>query len=142
MVWISIMNLSRRLRMAAVPGVKVGHHTLAERPTGCTAILVEGGATAGVDVRGAAPASAETDLLKPVNLVQQVFAVSLSGGSAFGLDARSGIIRYLDEKSVGFKAFGSINVPIVPAFARFHARPISLSSSRADLPTVTGRISH
>jgi L-aminopeptidase/D-esterase-like protein len=107
------------LTLTAVPGVKVGHHTLAERPTGCTAILVEGGATAGVDVRGAAPASAETDLLKPVNLVQQIFAVSLSGGSAFGLDARSGIMRYLDEKSVGFKAFGSINVPIVPAASLF-----------------------
>jgi len=103
------------LTLTAVPGVKVGHHTLPERPTGCTAILVESGAVAGVDVRGAAPASAETDLLKPVNLVQQVFAISLSGGSAFGLDARSGIMRYLDEKNLGFKAYGSINVPIVPA---------------------------
>ncbi len=103
------------LTLTAVPGVKVGHYTLTERPTGCTAVLVESGATAGVDVRGAAPASAETDLLKPVNLVQQVFAISLSGGSAFGLDARSGIVRYLDEKNVGFKAYGSINVPIVPA---------------------------
>jgi L-aminopeptidase/D-esterase-like protein len=106
---------TNNLTLTAVPGVKVGHHTIAERPTGCTAILVEAGATAGVDVRGAAPASAETDLLKPVNLVQQVFAISLSGGSAFGLDARSGVMRYLDEKNVGFKAYGSINVPIVPA---------------------------
>jgi len=103
------------LTLTAVPGIKVGHHTITERPTGCTAVLVEGGATAGVDVRGAAPASAETDLLKPVNLVQQVYAISLSGGSAFGLDARSGIMRYLDEKNIGFKAYGSINVPIVPA---------------------------
>jgi L-aminopeptidase/D-esterase-like protein len=103
------------LTLTAVPGVKVGHHTIAERPTGCTVILVEGGATAGVDVRGAAPASAETDLLKPVNLVQQVYAISLSGGSAFGLDSRSGVMRYLDEKNIGFKAYGSINVPIVPA---------------------------
>ena len=103
------------LTLTAVPGVKVGHHTLTERPTGCTAILVEAGATAGVDVRGAAPASAETDLLKPVNLVQQVYAISLSGGSAFGLDSRSGVMRYLDEKNIGFKAYGSINVPIVPA---------------------------
>jgi L-aminopeptidase/D-esterase-like protein len=107
------------LTLTAVPGIKVGHHTLTERPTGCTAILVEGGATAGVDVRGAAPASAETDLLKPVNLVQQVYAVSLSGGSAFGLDSRSGVMRYLDEKNIGFKAFGSINVPIVPAASLF-----------------------
>jgi L-aminopeptidase/D-esterase-like protein len=103
------------LTLTAVPGIKVGHHTIAERPTGCTVILAEAGATAGVDVRGAAPASAETDLLKPVNLVQQVFAISLSGGSAFGLDSRTGVMRYLDEKNIGFKAFGSINVPIVPA---------------------------
>jgi L-aminopeptidase/D-esterase-like protein len=103
------------LTLTAVPGIKVGHQTIAERPTGCTVILVEGGATAGVDVRGAAPASAETDLLKPVNLVQQVYAISLSGGSAFGLDSRSGVMRYLDEKNIGFKAYGSINVPIVPA---------------------------
>jgi L-aminopeptidase/D-esterase-like protein len=103
------------LTLTAVPGIKVGHYTIAERPTGCTAILVEAGATAGVDVRGAAPASAETDLLKPVNLVQQVYAISLSGGSAFGLDSRTGVMRYLDEKNIGFKAYGSINVPIVPA---------------------------
>src|SRR5438270_13419627 len=103
------------LTLTAVPGVKVGHHTITERQTGCTAVLVESGATAGVDVRGAAPASAETDLLKPVNLVQQIYAISLSGGSAFGLDSRSGIMRYLDEKNIGFKAYGTINVPIVPA---------------------------
>ena len=106
---------ARNLTLTAVPGIKVGHHTIAERPTGCTAILVEGGAAAGVDVRGSAPASAETDLLKPVNLVQQVYAISLSGGSAFGLDSRTGIMRYLDEKNIGFKAYGTINVPIVPA---------------------------
>ena len=105
----------QNLTLTAVPGVKVGHHTLTERPTGCTAILVEGGATAGVDVRGSAPATAETDLLNPINLVQQVHAISLSGGSAFGLDSRSGVMKYLDEKNVGFKAFGNVNVPIVPA---------------------------
>jgi L-aminopeptidase/D-esterase-like protein len=110
---------AQNLTLTAVPGVKVGHHTLSERPTGCTAILVEGGAAAGVDVRGAAPASAETDLLKPVNLVQQVYAISLSGGSAFGLDSRTGIMRYLDEKNIGFKAAASINVPIVPAASLF-----------------------
>jgi L-aminopeptidase/D-esterase-like protein len=101
--------------LTAVPGLKVGHFTLTERPTGCTVILAEAGATAGVDVRGAAPATAETDLLKPVNLVQQVHAIVLSGGSAFGLDSRTGVMRYLDEKNIGFKAFGNINVPIVPA---------------------------
>jgi L-aminopeptidase/D-esterase-like protein len=112
---VGVSAQTRNLTLTAVPGIKVGHHTIAERPTGCTAILVEAGATAGVDVRGAAPATAETDLLKPVNLVQQVFAISLSGGSAFGLDSRSGVMRYLDEKNIGFKAYGSINVPIVPA---------------------------
>ncbi len=106
---------ANNLTLTAVPGIKVGHHTIAERPTGCTVILVEAGAAAGVDVRGAAPASAETDLLKPVNLVQQIYAISLSGGSAFGLDSRTGVMKYLDEKNIGFKAYGSINVPIVPA---------------------------
>lgn len=99
-----------------MPGVKVGHFTLTERPTGCTAILIERGAAAGVDVRGAAPASAETDLLKPVNLVQQIYAIALSGGSAFGLDSRSGVVRYLDEENVGYPVYGgTVHVPIVPA---------------------------
>src|SRR5258708_682069 len=103
------------LTLTAVPGIKVGHVTLTERPTGCTAILVEAGATAGVDVRGAAPASAETDLLKPVNLVQQIYAISLSGGSAFGLDSRSRIVRYLAQKYIRFKAYrGTVNLPILP----------------------------
>jgi L-aminopeptidase/D-esterase-like protein len=102
--------------LTAVPGIKVGHFTLAERPTGCTVILAEAGVAAGVDVRGAAPATAEVELLRPVNLVQQIHAVSLSGGSAFGLDTRTGVMRYLDEKNVGFKAYGgTVNVPIVPA---------------------------
>ncbi len=107
--------------LTSVAGVKVGHVTLRERPTGCTVVLVEGGATAGVDVRGAAPGTRETDLLDPVNSVQQVHAVVLSGGSAFGLDAASGVMRYLDEKNIGFKVefwkerAGTINVPIVPA---------------------------
>src|SRR5947199_10534319 len=88
--------------LTAVPGVKVGHFTLKERPTGCTVILVEAGATAGVDVRGAAPATRETDLLSPANIVQQIHAISLSGGSAFGLDAASGVMKYLEEKGIGF----------------------------------------
>src|ERR1700726_5353567 len=77
-----------------VPGLKVGHHTLTERPTGCTVILCEAGATAGVDVRGSAPGTRETDLLNPINTVQQVQAVVLSGGSAYGLDTASGVMRY------------------------------------------------
>jgi L-aminopeptidase/D-esterase-like protein len=104
--------------LTAVPGVKVGHVTLAQRPTGCTVILVEAGATAGVDVRGAAPATRETDLLRPGNVVQAVHAIVLSGGSAFGLDAASGVMRYLEEKRVGFE-FGQSHVPIVPAAALF-----------------------
>jgi L-aminopeptidase/D-esterase-like protein len=104
--------------LTAVPGVKVGHDTRTERPTGCTVVLVESGATAGVDVRGAAPGTRETDLLDPINTVQQVHAIVLAGGSAFGLDAASGVMSYLDERSIGFKV-GSINVPIVPAAILF-----------------------
>jgi len=104
--------------LTAVAGLKVGHHTLKERPTGCTVILAEAGATAGVDVRGAAPATRETDLLNPVNTVQVVHAVVLSGGSAFGLDSASGVMRYLEEKKIGFE-FGPAHVPIVSAAALF-----------------------
>ena len=73
-----------------VPGIKVGQDTRTERLTGCTVILVEAGAVAGVDVRGSAPGTIETDLLDPLNLVQQVHAVFLSGGSAFGLRVATG----------------------------------------------------
>jgi L-aminopeptidase/D-esterase-like protein len=104
--------------LTAVPGVKVGHHTLTERPTGCTVILTEAGATAGVDVRGAAPATRETDLLNPVDIVQQIHAVVLSGGSAFGLDSASGVMRYLEEKGIGFP-FGGAHVPTVPGASLF-----------------------
>src|SRR5687768_5007655 len=81
-----------------VPGIKVGHVTRSERPTGCTVILAEGGAVAGVDVRGSAPGTIETDLLNPINLVQQVHAVFLSGGSAFGLDVATGVRKYRSEE--------------------------------------------
>jgi L-aminopeptidase/D-esterase-like protein len=104
--------------LTAVGGVKVGHFTLAERPTGCTAILTEAGATAGVDVRGGAPGTRETDLLQPLNTVQQVHAIVLSGGSAFGLDSATGVVRYLEEKGVGFDV-GIAKVPIVPAAILF-----------------------
>ena len=104
--------------LTAVTGIKVGHHTLSNAPTGCTVILAEVGATAGVDVRGMAPATAETELLDPVNLVQQVHAIALSGRSAFGLDARSGVMRYLEERHIGFP-FGQAFVPIVPAASLF-----------------------
>ncbi len=100
--------------LTAVEGVKVGHDTLAGRPTGCTVILVEEGAVAGVDVMGSAPGTRETDLLDPVNLVQKVHAIVLSGGSAFGLDSASGVVRYLEEKGIGYPTNAGA-VPIVPA---------------------------
>jgi L-aminopeptidase/D-esterase-like protein len=98
-----------------VPGLKVGHHTLRERPTGCTVVLCEAGATAGVDVRGSAPGTRETDLLSPTNAVEKVHAILLSGGSAFGLDAASGVMRYLEERKIGYKIGELGVVPIVPA---------------------------
>jgi len=104
--------------LTAVPGIKVGHFTLTERPTGCTVVLAEAGATAAVDVRGAAPATRETDVLDPVNLVQIAHGIVLSGGSAFGLDSATGVMRYLEEKKIGFE-FGRAHVPIVPAAALF-----------------------
>lgn len=104
--------------LTAVEGIKVGHHTLTERPTGCTVILVEAGAVAGVDVRGGAPGTRETDLLDPAKTVQEVHAVVLSGGSAFGLDAATGVVRYLEEHDIGYDT-GVAKVPIVPAAILF-----------------------
>jgi L-aminopeptidase/D-esterase-like protein len=100
--------------IATVPGISVGHYTLSERPTGCTVILAANGATGGVDVRGGAPGTAETDLLSPHNTVEKVNAIVLSGGSAFGLAARDGVMKFLDEKKIGY-ATGGGPVPIVPA---------------------------
>src|SRR4051812_30734896 len=77
--------------LTLVEGIRVGHFTYGERPTGCTAILVDGDASGGVSQRGGAPATRETDLLSPLNMVDKVNAISLSGGSAFGLDAAAGI---------------------------------------------------
>ena len=101
-----------------VAGVKVGHFTETRRPTGCTVVLVEAGATCGVDVRGGAPGTRETDLLDPVNMVDRVHAVVLAGGSAFGLDAATGVMRWLEERGIGFPA-GPARVPIVPAAILF-----------------------
>jgi L-aminopeptidase/D-esterase-like protein len=101
-----------------VPGIRVGHFTGERRPTGCTVILPEEPAVAGVEVRGSAPGTRETDLLLPVNLVEQVHAIVLSGGSAFGLDAASGVMRWLDEHGRGF-AIGAARVPIVPSAVLF-----------------------
>jgi L-aminopeptidase/D-esterase-like protein len=104
--------------LTAVAGLKVGHHTLPGRPTGCTVVLAEAGVVAGVDVRGSAPGTRETDLLQPVNLVDRVHAIVLSGGSAFGLDAASGVVRYLDERGIGYESAAG-PVPIVPAAILF-----------------------
>jgi len=104
--------------LTAVPGVRVGHQTLTERPTGCTVVLVEPAAIASVDVRGGAPGTRETELLNPLNHVQKVNAIVLAGGSAFGLDAASGVMRYLDERNVGYDA-RIVRVPIVPAAILF-----------------------
>ena len=101
-----------------VAGIRVGHFTEARRPTGCTVILTEQGATAAVEVRGAAPGTRETDLLDPANLVDKVHAVLLSGGSAFGLAAATGVVRWLEENGHGF-AVGPALVPIVPAAVLF-----------------------
>lgn len=101
-----------------VTGIKVGHFTDSRRPTGCTVILAEDGAIAGVDVRGAAPGTRETDLLNPINSVQQAHAIMLSGGSAFGLDTGTGAMRFLEERGIGFDV-GVARVPIVPAAILF-----------------------
>lgn len=101
-----------------VPKIKVGHaHNLAAA-TGCTVVICESGAVAGVDVRGGAPGTRETDLMNPGNLVEKVHAIYLSGGSAFGLDGASGVVRYLEEKGIGFDT-GVAKVPIVPGAVLF-----------------------
>ena len=98
--------------ITAVPGIEVGHHTLTERPTGCTVVLAREGAVGGVDVRGGAPGSRETALLDPVNTVSVVHAVVLSGGSAYGLSTADGVMRYLAERDLGYRV-GDKVVPIV-----------------------------
>lgn len=101
--------------ITAVPGVRVGHHTLDERPTGCTVVVIDGeGAVGGVSQRGGAPGTRETDLLQTSQLVERVNAVVLSGGSAFGLAAADGVMRYLEERKIGYKTGAGV-VPIVPA---------------------------
>jgi L-aminopeptidase/D-esterase-like protein len=101
-----------------VAGIKVGHYTDREGITGCTVVLCEGGAVGGVDVRGSAPGTRETDLLRPVNMVQEVHGMLLTGGSAYGLDAASGVMRWLEERGIGFNVGVGV-VPIVPAAVLF-----------------------
>jgi L-aminopeptidase/D-esterase-like protein len=97
-----------------IPGVLAGHYTDAENKTGCTVIILPDGGVVGVDVRGSAPGTRETDLCRPMNAVQKANALLLSGGSAFGLAAADGVMRWLEERGMGFDA-GEAFVPIVPA---------------------------
>jgi L-aminopeptidase/D-esterase-like protein len=104
--------------ITAVPGIRVGHATYLAGMTGCTVVLCEKGAVGGVDQRGGAPGTRETDLLRPLHLVQEVHAVLLAGGSAYGLAAADGVMRYLEERGVGFNARVA-KVPIVPTAILF-----------------------
>lgn len=120
-----------------VRGIEVGHAQDDEALTGCTVILCRKGAVAGVDVRGGAPGTRETDLLNPVNLVEKVHAIVLAGGSAFGLDAASGVMKFLEEQGIGFNTVAA-KVPIVPSailydlnLGRADVRPDSAMGYRA-----------
>jgi L-aminopeptidase/D-esterase-like protein len=130
-------SMKRTSAITDVRGIEVGHAQNEEGLTGCTVILCRRGAVAGVDVRGGAPGTRETDLLDPVNLVEKVHAVVLAGGSAFGLDATTGVMRYLEEQKIGFD-IGPAKVPIVPAailydlgLGRADVRPDSAMGYRA-----------
>jgi L-aminopeptidase/D-esterase-like protein len=101
-----------RLSFFDLPGLRTGHAQNAEAGTGCTVVICEEGAVAGVDVRGGAPGTRETDLLDPSNMVERIHAVVLAGGSAFGLDAASGVMEVLEARGIGFD-IGMTKVPIV-----------------------------
>lgn len=115
---ISPSHLTSPGSITHVPGIQVGHFTSPLRPTGCTVVFAREGAVAGVDVRGAAPGTRETDLLEPTHLVDRIHAVVLAGGSAFGLDAAAGAVRWLEERGIGFDV-GVARVPLVPAAVLF-----------------------
>jgi L-aminopeptidase/D-esterase-like protein len=129
-----------------VPGIRVGHDTNLEAGTGCTVILCDTPAVGGVDVRGGAPATREIDLLRPLCMVNEVHAILLTGGSAFGLDAAGGVMRYLEERGIGYNT-GVARVPIVPAAALFDLafgsaaiRPDAAAGYRACESATTGPI--
>jgi len=133
--------------ISAIPGLRVGHWTNRRAATGCTVVLCEGGAVAAVDVRGGAPGTRETDLLRPGNLVERIHAVLLSGGSAFGLDAAAGVMRYLEEQGVGFPTPGGL-VPIVVgavlydlSIGRSDVRPDAAAGYAACRAAKGGRVS-
>ena len=104
--------------ITSVPGIRVGHYTDRENATGCTVVVCEAGAVGGVDVRGSAPGTRETDVLSPTAMVDQAHAVLLSGGSAFGLSAATGVVDYLEEHGIGIE-FANATIPIVPAAILF-----------------------
>ena len=110
--------MKRNNAITDIPGIEVGQSQDDEALTGCTVVLCRKGAVGGVDVRGSAPGTRETDLLNPINLVDKVHAVVLAGGSAFGLDAASGVMKYLEEQKIGY-GHGATRVPIVPAAILF-----------------------
>jgi L-aminopeptidase/D-esterase-like protein len=129
-----------------VPGIRVGHDTDLDALTGCTVILCNPAAVGGVDVRGGAPGTRETDLLNPTCSVNEVHAVLLTGGSAFGLDAATGVMRILEKQGIGYNT-GVAHVPIVPAAVLFDlavgkpdVRPDAASGERAVLEATTGPI--
>ncbi|UUC95367.1 P1 family peptidase [Comamonas sp. C11] len=110
--------LAHEGHIGRVQGISVGHFSDSRRPTGCTAVICPQGAVGGVDVRGAAPGTRETDLLHPSNLVQEVHGILLAGGSAWGLDAATGAVRWLEEQGAGLN-IGVGRIPLVPAAVLF-----------------------
>ena len=112
------MKATHNNSLTNLQGISVGHYTDDRRPTGCTVVLCPDGAVAGVDVRGAAPGTRDTDALSPSNSVQEVHGILLTGGSAYGLDAAGGVMRWLEERGHGFQV-GPAVVPIVPAAVIF-----------------------
>ncbi len=132
--------------ITAISGIRVGHAEDVPAVTGCTVLLYEKGAVAGVDQRGGAPGTRETDLLHPTHLVQSVHGIVLTGGSAFGLSSADGVMRYLESRKVGFNT-GLAHVPIVPAAVIYdlgignpNVRPDSDMGYQACLNASTGRV--
>ena len=127
------MKSTQNGSLTSVDGVSVGHYTDERRPTGCTVVLCPQGAVAGVDVRGAAPGTRDTDALSPSNTVAEVHGLLLTGGSAYGLDAVGGVMRWLEERGHGFQV-GTSLVPIVPAAVIFDLWVDDFSDSNAANP--------
>ena len=119
--------------ITSVPGIEAGHYTDLDNATGCTVVLCRSGAVGGVDVRGGSPGTRETNLLEPTRRVDQLFAVALSGGSAFGLDAATGVMAWLEEQGIGFRVSPEVIVPIVSS-AIIYDLGLVTSTVRPGLP--------